>query len=323
MSPPLPTALGWKGLLFHAVLATAFFATPYVNLFFLLLTFLTLLGLLAWFWTLRHLGGVTGGLQEPEPVAAGTHARLAGWIETPGRSRLGLALQVDLGGAAPAGPLRLAAGPTSGRTAVQSATPPFRRGVYPIARAALVTTWPLGLFRARRAVAAPRELVVFPAPAARREAHGGAGPLGELCGIATARGGLLQPSTLREHRPGDPVHRIHWKASARRGELVLQEWEGGAGNGYEVVLDRRTDPETLEANLSALSALALTAREEKETLTLHTQGLSATFGPKARPWLELLKFLAGAEALAPAAAPPPPAAPEVPRLAARREGGRP
>jgi uncharacterized protein (DUF58 family) len=206
---------------------------------------------------------------------------------------------------------------------VQASAPPLRRGLYPVARARLVTTWPLGLFLARRPLPAPAELVVFPAPASRPEAHGGGGPLGELCGFRTVQGGLLQPSALREYRPGDPVRRIHWKASARRGELVLQEWEGGTGNGYEVVLDRRTDEETFEAGLSLLSALALAAREEKEPVTLHTQGLSATFGPKARPWPDLFRFLAGASTLGPEAAPPPPAPPEVPRLGGRPAGGRP
>ena len=41
---PTPTALGTKALLFYLLMLSAFVATPYSNLFFLLLTFLTVLG---------------------------------------------------------------------------------------------------------------------------------------------------------------------------------------------------------------------------------------------------------------------------------------
>ena len=54
------TRLGWKGLIFYAVIQLAFFASAYSNLFFLLVAFLTLLGLLRVYWTARNLRGVRG-----------------------------------------------------------------------------------------------------------------------------------------------------------------------------------------------------------------------------------------------------------------------
>ena len=41
-----PTALGIKALVFHACITAAFFVSPYTNLFFLLLGFLTVVVLL-------------------------------------------------------------------------------------------------------------------------------------------------------------------------------------------------------------------------------------------------------------------------------------
>lgn len=42
---------------------------------------------------------------------------------------------------------------------------------------------------------------------------------------------------LREHRPGDPYHRIAWKASARRGKLLVRETEDDAQTTRVIVMD--------------------------------------------------------------------------------------
>ena len=66
MIPALPTALGWRGAAFYVTLVGAFFAAPYSNLFFLLLSFLTLLSLLNVWWTTRNFKGVTAEVLEIE-----------------------------------------------------------------------------------------------------------------------------------------------------------------------------------------------------------------------------------------------------------------
>ena len=107
---------------------------------------------------------------------------------------------------------------------------------------------------------------------------------------------------------------MHWKASARRDTLVITEWDGGAGNGAEVVLDRRAAPAAFEAALSLLAAIAIAARDAKETLTIHTQGSSATYGTGHLPFSGALRFLAATTALPESGPPPPPASPEILRL---------
>ena len=291
MSLPTPTALGVKALLFYLLMLGAFVAAPYMNLFFMLLTFLTVLGASNMVWTLRNAAGMRATVDEVKPVPAGTALPLSGVIEGDG---VALAIEMDVEGA---GTLRL-----------PGELKPLPRGIYRV-RTQLVSTWPLGLLKVTRPVDAPEELIVYPEPADLPEARGGDGDH-----LPGASNDCLQPAGLREYRPGDEFRAIHWRATARRGQPVVKEWDGGAGSGSEVVLDRRTDAESLEEALSLLSALACRAREQKETLTIHSQELSATFGSDHRPWRECFAFLAAVLPLPRDAPAPPPTSPGVTRL---------
>jgi len=310
---PRPTALGIKGALFYALLLAAFFAARYSNLFFLLIAFLTVLAVYGLLATHRNLRGVRGRIERIEPTPAGAGAPLAAVLETGRRPRVGVVLELDVEGR---GPIALPAGVVRRRTPVAQRLPALPRGLYPIRRATLASTWPFGLFRARVPLEAPARVVVYPAPLETDARGRGVGP-GDLFDGSTADG-FLQPSSLREYRPGDELRRVHWKASARRLGLVVQEWEGGTGSGLEVVLDRRAEPGAFERALSTLSGLAQALREQKESLTLHAQDQSATFGGSHRPWDELLAYLAGVQPLPQSAPPPPPAPAHVPRIPAVR-----
>lgn len=311
MKFPVPTVLGIKSVLFYAVLTGAFFAAPYQNLYFLLLVFLTVLGACCPIWTARNLAGATARFEEPEPVPAGTSRPLQVGIDAGRRLRFGLSIEFLLSGNRR---ILLPGGVARGATTLFGRLPALPRGVYLVERATLFSTWPLGLMKARRDLKAGFDLIVYPAPTKLPEARGGAGGLAEICGALGVPGGDLQPSTLREYREGDELRQVHWKASARRRTLVIKEWEGGMGDGLEVVLDRRAEGEALEESLSLIAALALAAKEEKEILTVHSQGLSRTFGREHGPWRELLRFLAGTHALPAGAAGPPPVSPGILRL---------
>lgn len=317
MTRPRPTALGAKALLFYALIVGAFFSAPYFNLFFLLTLFLGVFGLLAATASFRALRGVSGVLEDPGPVPAGRPIDLRALVDGRGRVRPAACLVVEVSRRE-----RIVAGrgEIRGEGRLPGRLPALSRGVHAVRAARVVTTWPFGLVESRAALAAPAELVVYPAPAELADARGGGG-LGEILGAHGARGGLLQPSEIREYRPGDELRRVHWKASARRGDLVVTEWDGGGGGGLEAVLDRRTEPEALETALSLLAAIALAARDEKELVTLHSQGLTATYGGNHRPYGDLLRYLAEADVLPANAPAPPPASPEVLRLPAR-EGAR-
>ena len=179
--------------------------------------------------------------------------------------------------------------------------------------AALESAYPFGLLRFTRALAAPSELLVYPRPAEElvgitlREAQAA------LATRPDASAGDLQPAGLRDHTERDGLRSVHWRASARRGKLVVQEWEGGTGDGLQVLLDRRCSSDCFEEALATLSALAQLAKAAKEPLRLATQDLSVTFGEGQRPWRELLDFLADGPA-------PPATSPDVIRLPRRTHG---
>lgn len=310
-----PTSLGVRTALFFLLLVAAFFAAPYANLFFLLLLFLTILGAADFLAARANLSGASGRLEEIQPMPAGAVGAAAAVIVA-GRRRWAVAVEVDLEGVR--GPVRAALGFAEGEAKLALPVPPLPRGLYRVRAARLSSTWPLGLWKARRAIPGPLEVIVYPAPTALATSRGAGGGVGELYDMLGAAHGFLQPSELREYRPGDELRLVHWKASARRGTLVIKEWEGGTGSGHEVVLDLRATGEELEEGLSAVSALAHAAKEQKEVLTVHSQGLSATFGGSHRPWKELLRFLAAAAPLPADGPPPPPVSPAVLRLPRRK-----
>ena len=138
-----------------------------------------------------------------------------------------------------------------------------------------------------------------------------------MLGSNASSEGDLQPSGLRDHREGDSLRSVHWRASARRGKLVVLEWEGGGGEGLEVVLDRRCSSEILEEALSDLSALVLYAREAKEVLAIRSQDLNVTFGEGHEPFDRALYFMAEAQPIAADGQAPPSTSPTVLRLPRR------
>ena len=311
-----PTRFGIYGVAFLALLYAAFFVTHYNNLFFLLLSFLTILfgwGAVA---ARNNLRAVEVVMKEPAPIASGA----SGASGTSGTSGALARIEVELTAPAPARrffevQVSLASGEAltglledlDGRGTCVATGAPLARGVYAVPRVIVQSEYPFGLLRARRVVPSSQELVVYPAPAATPERRGGGDVLADLLGLPSGGDGDLQPSELRDHREGEGLRGVHWRASARRGTLVVQEWEGDTGNGIEVVLDRRTEPDVLEEALALLSALVLAARERKETLRLHTQGMSVTYGEGHKPWAMALRFLAEAEP-EPLHGPAPPAA---------------
>lgn len=315
------TRFGFHGAVFYGLMVGAFYASPYSNLFFLLLGFLTLLWLTGVVAAVRNVRGVEAAVATLDPVPAKTDVCLPAQVSAPGRARFQVDLRLRLEGG------HLLEGRVDcldGTALVELRASGLPRGVHRVERAELVSSHPFGLVRMTRGIDAPRELVVYPAPAGLMEGRSANETLDELLGRNDPGGGDLQPSGLRDHREHEGVRGVHWRASARRGQLVVQEWEGGSGEGLEVSLDRRCSDEELEEALATLSAMVELARVDKESLRLHSQDLSATFGDGHRPWIDALRFLASADFLPPSAPGPAATSPSVARLPRRTavHGGR-
>ncbi len=101
-----------------------------------------------------------------------------------------------------------------------------RRGGFPVGPTVLKVSDPLGLFRAERRFPADRSLVILPmiVPLQSFLTRPGLIPGGAVIRRKTMD---ITPHAagVREYVSGDPMKRIHWPTSARRGTLMVKEFE--------------------------------------------------------------------------------------------------
>lgn len=114
---------------------------------------------------------------------------------------------------------------------------PAPRGLVHTLVADLVVVGPLGLIEVSRGVRLHFEPSLAVGP--EREPHRvrWPEPVGVELGFdaASPRGDALTRG-VRDYRPGDPRRRVHWKATARAGHLMVRETEGDAVAELAVVL---------------------------------------------------------------------------------------
>jgi uncharacterized protein (DUF58 family) len=117
---------------------------------------------------------------------------------------------------------------------------PERRGVYPIGPFVVASQDPFGLVLRTVEVGEPTPLVVTPrvtplpdVPFGRAVADGSAAEL--------QRHGIAGDDDLitREYRPGDAKRRVHWRSTARFGELMVRQEEPRSDPEAVVFLDTR------------------------------------------------------------------------------------
>ncbi|GAB6195636.1 DUF58 domain-containing protein [Lysobacter xanthus] len=175
-----------------------------------------------------QLSGLSIVAVDAEPVPAGTtlHVRVHARTQDR-RPRLGLVVDCD-----DAAPAQLVVRDGNGEAIVEIAT--HRRGWLDVPRLRLSTTWPLGIARAWSYAWPESPLLVYPAPETQ------APPLPVGSG---------DPATRRLHAAGDDVHHLRnyragdaqraiaWKPSARRGTLLVREFE--QPQGADIDLDWR------------------------------------------------------------------------------------
>ena len=136
-------------------------------------------------------------------------------------------------------------GSTGGRAAARKArlsyrlTPP-RRGIFGIGPLSVAYSDPFGIAVGFMSIGGTTELVVtpyvsdLPLSGLWLEAPDGSARLVQATGVGNA-----DDLMTREYRRGDALRRVHWRASARHGELMVRQEEQRAYPEATIILDTR------------------------------------------------------------------------------------
>jgi uncharacterized protein (DUF58 family) len=130
--------------------------------------------------------------------------------------------------------------PAAGQTTVSYGVRPVRRGRYTIGPLSVRLADPFGFCQILRTFAVTAKVSVLPAITPLRISRlGGQWSLG---GESRQRGittGGEQDVTTRPYRPGDDRRRVHWRTTARTGELSVRREEQPWQSRVTVLLDTR------------------------------------------------------------------------------------
>ncbi|MCA8942717.1 MAG: DUF58 domain-containing protein [Planctomycetes bacterium] len=299
-----PTSFGAKTVAFYAVVLGAYFASPYTNLFFLLVSFLTVVLLLNFGWTWKNVRRLSGTIHELPPVAANSLTECE--VQLANGPHPSVNVEVDLVLGRKRHVIGRAAIVGADET-IRCRLPRLGRGIHEITAARASSSYPLGVIRASRRLEVPRKLVVYPEPLAEDIVD----PTGSLrrddsgVDLAAQGSGRTETAGLRAYREGDSIRDVHWRASARSPDgLVIREFEPHADHAIDVVFDARCEGEQFELSLRAIARLALTAQDLDQPIYVRSQEIDEAFGAGRLPLPDLWKWLAIAAPCAPDTPPP-------------------
>jgi uncharacterized protein (DUF58 family) len=185
--------------------------------------------------------------------------------------------------------------------------PLSRRGHYRVEPLALRTGDPLGLFESHASVGSAANVIVYPRveqlpgwrlpPASIEGAHAHA---------------LKTPHTtphavgIRPYTPTDSFNRIHWKSTARQGELQVKEFELEQTADVWIYLDLEAqhhsshdDESTLEYGVRAAASIGARALVENRNVALTVTGQRPIVVPPdrgPRQYQKMMEVLAGVQA---------------------------
>ncbi|MGB7710509.1 MAG: DUF58 domain-containing protein [Microcoleus sp.] len=161
-----------------------------------------------------------------------------------------------------------------------------QRGIYRWQEVHLRTGAPLGLFWCRRSQPAKAVAVVYPqvlplitCPLIDRIGQEDSPQLYDRRRSQNATEGLTR--TLRPYRHGDPTRLIHWRTSARYGELRVRELEVAAG-GQEIIIALDSgatwQPKEFERAVTVAASLYFYASKRLLNVKLWTAGSGLVSG---------------------------------------------
>ena len=184
--------------------------------------------------------------------------------------------------------------------------PLTRRGTYRIEPMVVRTGDPFGFFEAAATVGRPTVVTVFPrvVPLPRWRL-----PNANLEGSHSAPERTLQTTplatTVRPYAPGDSFNRIHWRSTARLGEIQVKEFDLEQTADVWLFLDLETavqggegDVSTVEESLRVAASIAHDAIVENRAVGVTTSGhrlvsIPADRGPRQR--LKIMQLMAAVD----------------------------
>lgn len=186
--------------------------------------------------------------------------------------------------------------------------PAYRRGIITVGPATTVRGDPLGILRRARTWAEQSELFVHP----------------QTVSVPSTSAGFIRdlegrPSTdivdsdisfhaIREYAPGDSQRHIHWKSTAKTGQLMVRQYEETRRSRLALVLSRRADEfateDEFEMAVSAVGSLGVRAIRDGRDIEVVTgadipefvsRSLAATTTLRSVTTRSLLDGLSGVE----------------------------
>ncbi len=121
-------------------------------------------------------------------------------------------------------------------------SPLNKRGEYTIAGPKTYSTEPFGIIRLRSVGADRQQLVVFPRMfdvpymALFNEDLAGDGTMQRSDPLAST-----SVATIRDYIPGESAKHLHWPSIARKGKLVIKQFDTGMENTVWVIIDMHSD----------------------------------------------------------------------------------
>ncbi|MFI7491422.1 DUF58 domain-containing protein [Micromonospora echinaurantiaca] len=226
---------------------------------------------------------------DPDRVARGEPASMTVTVRNTGRLRAASLVAEDRCGdrAVPVPVLRLRPGRD---TTVRYDVPTRRRGVVPVGPLRVTRRDPLGLVSVARPYGGTVPVWVHPRIHPLRAVPTGAGR--SLDGrVDAVPHGSITFDSLREYVVGDELRRVHWRTSARVGELMVRENVDTSLPRIVVLLDNRAAAhpdradgvaESFESGCEAAASIVTAAfREDLPVVLLFVAPEPETAGPDA------------------------------------------
>jgi uncharacterized protein (DUF58 family) len=185
--------------------------------------------------------------------------------------------------------------------------PLARRGHFRIEPLHIRTGDPFGFFEASATVGQGVSVVVYPRlePLPRWRLPAAAIEGSQVSPVRTLQTTPLA-TTVRPYAPGDSMNRIHWKSTARHGEIQVKEFDleqtADAGIGLDLQRGIQTgkgDESTVEAAVRAAASVADKALQENRSVGMTVNvGRTAFLPPDrgSRQHLKIMQLLASVEA---------------------------